>query len=156
MVKTEKALDYLGRDNFRCLAQSANIPLMSLKDFWRRAWPVMGFPGSASSSARLLDLTCPYQLWRLPSTAGSPSLLHLRTLAPQRHAASSWHGTVEPQPPPHAHSVVAWPVARREFYGRPTNPLSQFWPAALIKRKLDRATFRILDPSTKIPFLVLL
>src|SRR5437867_10746857 len=30
---------------------------------------------------------------------------------------SSWQCTVEPQPPPHAHSVVAWPVARQGFYG---------------------------------------
>src|SRR2546422_8203436 len=28
-----------------------------------------------------------------------------------------FRSTVEPQPPPHAHSVVAWPIARQGFYG---------------------------------------
>src|SRR2546426_12016920 len=64
-----------------------------------------------------LHSACSHRLRGLPSSAGSPSLLHLRTLAPQRHIVSSWQGTVEPQPPPHAHSVVAWPIARQGFYG---------------------------------------
>src|SRR6267143_3420498 len=68
-----------------------------------------------------LDSTCSHLLGGLPSSSGSPSLLHLRALAPQKPVASSWQGTVEPQPPPHARSVVAWPVARQGFYGsRPT------------------------------------
>src|SRR3989442_2510039 len=58
-----------------------------------------------------------HRLRGLPSSSGSPSLLHLRALAPQRHVASSWQGTVEPQPPPHAYTLVAWPVARQGFYG---------------------------------------
>src|SRR5436309_9874883 len=41
----------------------------------------------------------------------------MRALAPQRHIVSFRQGTVEPQPPPHARSVVAWPVARQGFYG---------------------------------------
>ena len=75
------------------------------------------------SSLRLLEgLACSHRLWGLPSSSGSPSLLHLRALAPQKHVASSWQGTVEPQPPPHARSVVAWPVARQGFYGgQPTS-----------------------------------
>src|SRR6267143_7008956 len=68
------------------------------------------------------DSTCSYRLRGLPSSSGSPSLLHLRALAPQRHVASFRQGTVEPQPPPHAHSVVAWPIARQGFYGsQPTS-----------------------------------
>jgi len=63
------------------------------------------------------DLACSHRLRGLPSSAGSPSLLHLRALAPQRRAVSFWQGTVEPQPPPHACSVVAWPIARQGFYG---------------------------------------
>jgi hypothetical protein len=67
------------------------------------------------------DSTCSHRLWGLPSSSGSPSLLHLKALAPQRPVVSSWQGTVEPQPPPHARSVVAWPVARQGFYsGQPT------------------------------------
>src|SRR3989449_4976285 len=63
------------------------------------------------STLRLLEgSACSHRLWGLPSSSGSPSLLHLRALAPQRHAASSWQGTVESQPPPHACSVVAWPI----------------------------------------------
>src|SRR5689334_17971756 len=75
------------------------------------------------SSLRLFDdLACSHRLWGLPSSSGSPSLLHLRALAPQKHVASSWQGTVEPQPPPHASSVVAWPIARQRFYGgQPTS-----------------------------------
>src|SRR2546427_3359745 len=73
------------------------------------------------SSLRLEDLACSHRLRGLPSSSGSPSLLHLRALAPQRRVASSRQGTVEPQPPPHARSVVAWPIARQGFYGgRPT------------------------------------
>src|SRR5438445_12955814 len=69
------------------------------------------------STLRLLEgSACSHRLWGLPSSSGSPSLLHLRALAPQRHVASFWQGTVEPQPPPHASSVV-WPVARQGFYG---------------------------------------
>src|SRR5213594_2183937 len=63
------------------------------------------------------DSTCSHRLRGLPSSSGSPSLLHLRALAPQKHVASSWQGTVEPQPPPHASSVVAWPLAKQGFYG---------------------------------------
>jgi len=63
------------------------------------------------------DSTCSHRLGGLPSPSDSPSLLHLRTLLPQRHVASFWQGTVEPQPPPHAHSVLAWPIARQGFYG---------------------------------------
>src|SRR5207244_10437172 len=63
------------------------------------------------------DSTCSHRLRGLPSPSDSPSLLHLRTLLPQRHVASFWQGTVEPQPPPHANSVVAWPIARQGFYG---------------------------------------
>src|SRR5256712_1460148 len=63
------------------------------------------------------DSTCSHRLGGLPSPSGSPSLLHLRTLLPQRSVASFWQGTVEPQPPPHAHSVLAWPIARQGFYG---------------------------------------
>src|SRR5207249_1524744 len=63
------------------------------------------------------DSACSHRLRGLPSSSGSPSLLHLRALAPQRPVVSSRQGTVEPQPPPHAHSVVAWPVARQGFYG---------------------------------------
>src|SRR5213593_4829026 len=67
------------------------------------------------------DSTCSHRLRGLPSPSDSPSLLHLRTLLPQRHVASFWQGTVEPQPPPHANSVVAWPIARQRFYsGQPT------------------------------------
>src|SRR2546422_2425678 len=63
-------------------------------------------------------LTCSHRLRGLPpSSSGSPSLLHLRALAPQRHIVSSWQGTVEPQPPPHARSMVAWPIARQGSYG---------------------------------------
>src|SRR5882762_8239789 len=80
------------------------------------------------SSLRLFeDSACSHRLRGLPSSSGSPSLLHLRALAPQRHVASSWQRTVEPQPPPHACSVVAWPIARQGFYGGqptvyPTDP----------------------------------
>src|SRR5438552_14545164 len=67
------------------------------------------------------NLTWSHLLGGLPSSSGSHSLLHLRALAPQRHVASSRQGTVEPQPPPHAQSVVAWPIARQGFYsGQPT------------------------------------
>src|SRR6267378_2314985 len=69
----------------------------------------------------LLDSTCSHLLGGLPSS-GSPSLLHLRALAPQKPVASSWEGTVEPQPPPHASSVVAWPIARQGFYGGQPTP----------------------------------
>src|SRR5438445_7433268 len=70
------------------------------------------------STLRLLEgSACSHRLWGLPSSSGSPSLLHLRALAPQRPVASFRQGTVEPQPPPHAHSVVAWPIARQGFYG---------------------------------------
>src|SRR2546426_10076445 len=41
----------------------------------------------------------------------------MRALAPQRHIVSFRQGTVEPQPPPHARSVVAWPIVRQGFYG---------------------------------------
>src|SRR5437660_1461614 len=69
------------------------------------------------SSLRLLEgSACSHRLWGLPSSSDSPSLLHLRALTPQRHVASFWQGTVEPQPPPHASSVVAWPIARQGFY----------------------------------------
>src|SRR6267378_2060240 len=84
------------------------------------------------SSRRLLDdSACSHRLGGLPSSSGSPSLLHLRALTPQRHVASSWQGTVEPQPPPHAHSVVAWPIARQGFYsGQPTRyPSSDLSPS---------------------------
>src|SRR6267143_5413440 len=67
------------------------------------------------------DSACSHRLRGLPSSAGSPSLLHLRALAPQRRVVSFRQGTVEPQPPPHASSVVAWPIARQGFYsGQPT------------------------------------
>src|SRR5882762_3024413 len=33
---------------------------------------------------------CSHRLRGLPSSSGSPSLLHLRTLAPQRHMVSFW------------------------------------------------------------------
>src|SRR5438552_14912759 len=74
------------------------------------------------SNLRLLeDLACSHRLGGLPSSSGSLSLLHLRALAPQKRVVSSWLGTVEPQPPPHARSVVAWPIARQGFYsGQPT------------------------------------
>jgi len=66
-------------------------------------------------------LPCSHRLRRLPSSSGSPSLLQLRALAPRKLVASLWPGTVEPQPPPHARSVVAWPIARQGFYsGQPT------------------------------------
>src|SRR2546425_13265446 len=71
--------------------------------------------GSVKSS--VVDMTCSHRLRGVPSSTGSPSLLHLRALAPQRRVVSSWQGTVEPQPPPHASSVVAWPIARQGFYG---------------------------------------
>src|SRR2546427_12835314 len=64
-----------------------------------------------------LHSACSHRLRGLPSSAGSSSLLPLRALAPQRLVVSFWQGTVEPQPPPHAYSVVAWPVARLGFYG---------------------------------------
>src|SRR5438309_369406 len=79
------------------------------------------------SSLRLLEgSACSHRLWGLPSSSDSPSLLHLRAPTPQRHVASFWQGTVEPQPPPHACSVVAWPVAGQGFYGAqpPTKPNS--------------------------------
>src|SRR5881397_2913578 len=80
--------------------------------------PGFVIPASALSSRWLLeDQTCSHRLRGLPSSSGSPSLLHLRALAPQRHIVSSRQGTVEPQPPPHARSVVAWPIARQGFYG---------------------------------------
>src|SRR2546422_2187249 len=61
---------------------------------------------------------------------GFPSLLHLRALAPQKPVASSRQGTVEPQPPPHASSVVAWPIARQGFYGsQPTR-----YPGSVLSR----------------------
>src|SRR5207249_2857525 len=63
------------------------------------------------------DSACSHRLRGLPSSSGSPSLLYLRALAPQRSVVSSRQGTVEPQPPSHARSVVAWPVARQGFYG---------------------------------------
>src|SRR5947209_19892667 len=70
------------------------------------------------SSLRLLEgSACSHRLWGLPSSSDSPSQLHLRALTPRRHVASFWQGTVEPQPPPHACSVVAWPIARQGFYG---------------------------------------
>src|SRR2546430_12298484 len=73
---------------------------------------------SVLSSLRLLeDLACSHRLRGLPSSSGSRSLLHLRALAPQRRVVSFWQGTVEPQPPPHARSVVAWHVARQGCYG---------------------------------------
>src|SRR5438309_11939785 len=75
------------------------------------------------SSLRLFeDLTCSHRLWGLPSSAGSTSLLHLRALAPQRRVVPFWQGTIEPQPPPHARSVVAWPIARQGFYGGQPTP----------------------------------
>src|SRR3989454_5501603 len=69
-------------------------------------------------------MTCSHRLRGLPSSAGSPSLLHLRALAPQRHIVSSWQGTVEPQPPPHASSVVAWAHCQARILRWPTNALS--------------------------------
>ncbi|HVH15999.1 MAG TPA: cation:proton antiporter [Candidatus Angelobacter sp.] len=43
------------------------------------------------SSLRLFeDWTCSHLLGGLPSSSGSPSLLHLRALAPPKHAASFW------------------------------------------------------------------
>jgi hypothetical protein len=77
------------------------------------------------------DSACSHRLRGLPSSAGSPSLLHLRALAPQRPVVSFRQGTVEPQPPPHASSVVvAWPIARQGFYGgQPTRyPSSDLSP----------------------------
>src|SRR5437870_8419630 len=84
------------------------------------------------STLRLLEgSACSHRLWGLPSSSDSPSLLHLRALAPQRHVASFWQGTVEPQPPPHARSVVAWPIARQGFYAGQTtyypNARTRFW-----------------------------
>ena len=46
-----------------------------------------------------IEASCSHRLWGLPSSSGSPSLLHLGALAPQKHVASSWPRTVEPQPP---------------------------------------------------------
>jgi hypothetical protein len=75
--------------------------------------------GSVKSSVAD-ELTCSHRLWGLPSSSGSPSLLHLRALAPPYYYGRQ--GTVEPQPSPHARSVVAWPVARQGFYGgQPTS-----------------------------------
>src|SRR5213080_4100680 len=48
----------------------------------------------------LRELTCSHRLRGLPSSSDSPSPLHMRTLPPQKPlGASSWPGTVEPQPP---------------------------------------------------------
>src|SRR2546422_9410050 len=76
------------------------------------------------------DSTCSHRLRGLPSPSDSPSPLHLRTLLPQRPVASFRQGTVEPQPHPHANSVVAWPIARQGFYGgQPTiHPSSDLSP----------------------------
>src|SRR5438093_2389880 len=38
------------------------------------------------------DSACSHRLWGLQSSSGSPSLLHLRALAPQKHVASSRQG----------------------------------------------------------------
>src|SRR2546427_1867448 len=115
MVKTEKSLDYLGRDDFGRLAQATNFHPCFLKELRRRAGQLWVFRVLLGRQW-LDDWTCSHRLGGLPSS-GSPSLLHLRALAPQRHMVSSWQGTVEPQPPPHAQSVVAWPIARQGFYG---------------------------------------
>src|SRR2546430_14897809 len=71
-------------------------------------------PGSSQaillvlSSRRLLDdSACSHRLRGLPSSAGSPSRLHLRALAPERLSPLSGRERVEPQPPTHASSVVA-------------------------------------------------
>ena len=52
----------------------------------------------------LRELSYSHRLRGLPPSSGSPSLLHLRALAPEKHIASFRQGTVEPQPPPHAQS----------------------------------------------------
>src|SRR5439155_17471938 len=89
-------------------------------------------------------LTCSHRLRGLPpSSSGSLSLLHLRALAPQRHIVSSWQGTVEPQPPPHACSVVAWPVARQGFYGgQPTR-----YPGSRLSRGRSHSPHPIVASS---------
>src|SRR5713101_9637043 len=110
------------------------------------------------SSLRLFDyLACSHRLWGLPSSSDSPSLLHLRGLAPQRHVASFWQGTVEPQPPPHAHSVVAWPVARQGFYGgQPTlhpsdlSPGRSHSPHPNVTESYDERPYRITRRSFNI------
>src|SRR2546427_3604576 len=56
-------------------------------------------------------LTCSHRLRGLPSSSGSPSLLHLRALAPQRLVVSFRQGTVERQPPPHAQGWEACAIA---------------------------------------------
>ena len=56
------------------------------------------------------------------------SLLHMKALAPQRHIVSFRRGTAEPQPPPHAHSVVAWPIVKARILQWPTNQISRFTP----------------------------
>ena|SRR5436309_9216288 len=43
MVKTEKALDYFGGNDFRCLTQSTNFHPVS-QGTVVLSWPVMGFP----------------------------------------------------------------------------------------------------------------
>src|SRR5438876_4730303 len=116
MVKTEKALDYFCGNDFRCLAQSTNFHPCFLRELRLRAGQLWVFRVLLGRQW-LDDWTCSHRLRGLPSSSGSPSLLHLRALAPQRPVVSSRQGTVEPQPPPHAHSVVAWPVARQGFYG---------------------------------------
>ena len=101
-----------------CLSLSEATDCFAVYDLDGEYLGLVGFCGSAKFD----DLACSHRLRGLPSSSGSPSLLHLRALAPQRHIVSSRQGTVEPQPPPHAHSVVAWPIARQGFYGgQPTS-----------------------------------
>src|SRR5439155_16382325 len=121
MVKTEKALDYFCGNDFRCLAQSTNFHPCFLRELRLRAGQLWVFRVLLGRQW-LDDWTCSHRLRGLPSSSGSPSLLHLRALEPQRHMVSSWQRTVEPQPPPHAHSVVAWPIARQGLGQWPTNP----------------------------------
>src|SRR5437667_5586398 len=120
MVKTEKALDYFCGNDFRCLAQSTNFHPCFLRELRLRAGQLWVFRVLLGRQW-LDDWTCSHRLRGLPSSSGSHSLLHLRALAPQRPVTSFRQGTVEPQPPPHACSVVAWPVARQGFYsGQPS------------------------------------
>src|SRR2546430_9064928 len=100
------------------------------KPFSKNRGVFLGIPGSVVLSGRRLfeDSACSHRLRGLPSSSGSPSLLQLRALAPQKHIVSFRQGTVEPRPPPHASSVVAWPVAPAGILQWPTNPSSRFRP----------------------------
>ena len=74
-----------------------------------------GCPAMACSSTLGITVVVGFPLIASPE---SPCASETRSLF--------WQGTVEPQPPPHACSVVAWPVARRDFTvaNQPTKPNS--------------------------------